>query len=163
MNIKLEVTGLKRTEHRFWTKVDKRSAAECWEWTAGRHRRGYGKYSVNRSTLPAHRVAWVLTHGEIPEGLLVCHACDNPPCVNPAHLFLGTAKDNAADRDTKGRANTPVGERSAFAKLTDSEVLAIRACAAEPLKALATRYHVSAATISRVRHNLIWKHLDAAA
>jgi hypothetical protein len=85
----------------FWAKVDVSDSASCWPWTGHRDARGYGR-TTKRSTT-AHRVAWEVTHGEIPAGLFVCHRCDNPPCCNPAHLFLGTAGDNARDMAAKGR------------------------------------------------------------
>jgi transposase-like protein len=86
---------------RFWARVVKGDG--CWEWGGARNRAGYGKIMVQRAVIPAHRFSWQLTNGPIPEGLYVLHTCDNPPCVNPAHLFVGTHSDNMADMVAKGR------------------------------------------------------------
>lgn len=76
----------------------------CWEWQAGRSSVwGYGSARVAGRTVPAHRLSWQLTYGDIPAGMVVCHACDNPPCVRPSHLFLGTQRDNIQDSLAKGR------------------------------------------------------------
>jgi len=87
----------------FWSHISKTETG-CWEWTLSRLPYGYGRVAfLGNKNQYAHRVAWILTHGDIPDGLCVCHKCDNPPCINPDHLFIGTYADNAHDRDAKGR------------------------------------------------------------
>jgi hypothetical protein len=89
---------------RFWEKVQKVDGDACWEWTGAKYANGYGEFSVRRSVAkPAHRVAWALTHGSIPDGFWVLHRCDNRKCVRPDHLFLGTAQDNSDDMWAKNR------------------------------------------------------------
>jgi hypothetical protein len=87
-------------EERFWAKV--RKGDGCWEWNAAK-RLGYGKFAYEGKVIDAHRLSWLLHFGPIPEGMLICHRCDNPPCVRPDHLFLGTRADNTHDMDAKGR------------------------------------------------------------
>jgi HNH endonuclease len=95
---------MKDTAKRFWSKVAVGAADECWPWLAGCNRKtGRGQSSLAGQSMPAPRVAWILTFGPIPEGQDVLHTCDNPPCVNPVHLFLGTDVDNAQDAIRKGR------------------------------------------------------------
>lgn len=115
---------------RFWPKVDRRGDDECWEWRGSRGVSGYGCVELpeTRRLVGAHRASWILHFGSIPDGLFVLHRCDNPPCVNPHHLFLGTHEDNMADASVKGRivASRARGERSGNARLTDAQVAEIR-------------------------------------
>lgn len=106
----------KSAEERFWSKVDNTGGpihpvlgTRCWVW-AGGLRRGYGTVVIGSLRKYAHRASWELTNGDIPEGLCVLHRCDNPPCCNPAHLFLGTVQENNADRVAKGRGRGAIGE-----------------------------------------------------
>ena len=157
---------------RFWEKVAPSSVehpllhTHCLLWNGTRSKRGYGVVQVYKShDIRAHRVAWNLTRGAIPDGMLVCHHCDNPPCVNPDHLFLGTKADNAKDMASKGRAPAQVhpermsnGEKHPLSKLTNVEALEIRD-SIELLRILAARFHVSEATISRIRNRKKWKYV----
>lgn len=127
-------------EARFWPKVQKSDG--CWVWMASRAPTGYGYFGIQtrrgigeaRRSAGAHRIAWMLLRGAIPDGLCVLHNCpggDNPSCVNPAHLFLGTQLDNIQDRERKGRSasgsiRASRGEKNGFSKLTTDEVLRMR-------------------------------------
>lgn len=112
---------MRSLEERFWSKVDK--SGSCWLWKASCYPTGYGAFGSEK-VQRAHRVAWELTFGKIPDGLYVLHHCDNPPCVNPNHLWLGTQADNLADMVKKGRAI--YGEAIGNSKLTTGNVLRIR-------------------------------------
>lgn len=142
---------------RFWVKVDKNGPSGCWLWTAHRNSLGYGKFSTkDKFGLLAHRVSWELINGPIAHGMCVLHKCDNPPCVNPAHLWLGTRGDNTADMISKGRL--AVGRARKDAKLTDEIVDAIRK-SSEPTRRLMEKYGASRAVISNARHGRSWKHV----
>jgi hypothetical protein len=105
----LRVTPEKTIE--FWLHVSRAGALECWEWTGALTRGGYGQMSLNKRPVGAHRVAYAITYGEVPPRLCVMHSCDNPPCVNPAHLSLGTHRENILDARAKGRLFTAHGPR----------------------------------------------------
>lgn len=112
-----------RRVENFWAKVDK--SGECWNWTAFKSK-GYGYIQCGQgNSVRAHRFSWVLHNGEIPEGMLVCHKCDNPSCVRPDHLFLGTPLDNVVDMLSKGRNVSCPGISNGSSKLTPEQVRAI--------------------------------------
>lgn len=143
---------------RFWSKVDKRGPNDCWEWKAGRHTQGYGLFWFEGTTHRAHR----LVMGE-PK-LHVLHTCDNPPCCNPNHLFLGTDADNMEDKVLKGRARGggPKGEGDPNSKLTNEDVRFIRTRYAKggiTYRQLAARFGVHHSVIYKVITKQTWKNV----
>lgn len=150
---------------RFWDKVDIRGDDECWLWQAERTPAGYGTFYINRHNKhPAHRAAYRMVNGRIPHKHFVCHRCDNPPCVNPAHLFTGTQKDNMEDMVVKGRhrKGPPIkGEANKMAKATDDVVRAIRreSVAGAARDALQRKYGLSKATVHRIIRREAWQHV----
>jgi hypothetical protein len=177
---------------RFWAKVDKTDS--CWLWTAAKGRNGYGLFTNGAGRLvPAHRFIWEVTYGEIPKGVMVCHNCpsgDNPSCVNPAHLWLGTHQANMVDRNMKGRAASGErhvsrthpevlmrgdthyartqperlarGERHGMTPLTSEQVRTIRTdyAAGASAVALGQRYGVDRTTIHNIVTRKTWAHVE---
>jgi HNH endonuclease len=154
---------------RFWAKVIQNGPTHpilgtaCWDWTGSKNSFGYGHIQVNHRLVPAHRFSYELHYGPIPNGLFVCHHCDNPPCTNPLHLFLGNASDNSKDAADKGRLIPPhhVGSAHPQAKLTDRDVLEIRRRAGDgenPLD-IARDFDVHFGTIYRVINRATWTHI----
>lgn len=147
-------------ESRFWSKVSRLGPDECWEWRASRI---YGDMPYGRFSRPggkhvyAHRYSYELHHGPIPERQLVLHRCDNPGCVNPAHLFVGTHQDNVDDMESKGRAHREWGN-----KLTEQNVIDIRnrySLGGIIMKDLAQEYGVSMVTIISIVKRRTWRHI----
>jgi len=134
---------------------------DCVEWGGYIDRDGYGQFGVNGAPKLAHRVAWVIANGDIPNNLLVCHTCDNPKCVNVAHLFLGTHKDNMKDMANKGRSDDQRGEANNSAKLTGEDIKAIR-LDTRSLRVIAEAYRVSHVAIYKVKAFKTWQHVPAA-
>jgi hypothetical protein len=130
----------------------------CWEWEGRKNQDGYGEFDLDKS-FRAHRVSYELFRGEIPPELNVCHSCDNPSCVNPDHLWLGTQLENNQDRHKKGRSKGGSGKGFDHnqSKLTPEQVRAIRFSTA-PLAHFAEEFNVSLATVSRVRNNKVYKN-----
>ena len=142
-------------EERFWSKVLKQGSEECWEWLASKSKLGYGQIGFNGKVTEAHRVAYLLTHGEIPEGLHVRHKCDNRACCNPSHLELGNHQDNMNDMASRGRA-----KKQSKRKLTKEQansVLSDRQ-SGMTLRALAKKYSVSKGVIDGIVYG--WRYVD---
>jgi hypothetical protein len=155
---------------RFWSKIDKErsqifyNGTRCWEWTGAPTHNGYGRFPLRSGTIRAHRVAYELDYGDIPDGLFVLHHCDNRLCCHPLHLFLGTQQNNMDDMAEKGRSTA--GEKHANHKLTDSQVAEIRRSygfwgkGGETSTALAKEFGVNQTQISSIVGGKTWKHLD---
>lgn len=175
----------KNNAERFWKRVDKNGTTPahkpdigpCWLWTGAKDNKGYGVTTFEWKYMTAHRAAYMFHHGNLEGAEFVCHHCDNPPCVNPEHLFLGTNRDNTADKVSKQRQSR--GEKHSKAilpgrkrgeahyshKLTEQNVLEIRKLWAEskiPLEQLAVRFGVSYGTLERAARGTSWKHLPKA-
>lgn len=136
----------------FWARVDRKGDDECWLWKGAVHnRKGYGYMRVMGRNLLAHRMAYVISSGSLPDlSLKVCHRCDVPACCNPKHLFLGTYAENNRDRHNKGR--TVIGEGNGKAKLDEARVLEIRerAAASESTADLAAEFGVARRTVQYI-------------
>lgn len=135
----------------------------CIEWQGKTYDSGYGKITVKGKTCRAHRVAYEAFIGPIPAGLCVLHTCDNPPCINPAHLWTGTNTDNLKDMARKGRGrNGTFGELHGSAKVTEARVREIRGLYAVgdvSFRELAERFGLSESTVVRMVNRLTWKHV----
>ncbi len=134
----------------FWAKVDRRGPGECWPWIGSRIPNGYGQVKYHGQAYTAHDLAYILTNGPIPSGMLVMHSCDNPPCCNPAHLSAGTNLDNSRDMVKKNRHINICGERHWNAKLTDEQVRTIRKDIRRPC-IVAKEYGVSPTHVSYLK------------
>ena len=152
-------------EARFWSKVDKRSPSECWEWQGARqgNKWNYGRLTAGGRWFTAHRFSWEIANGPRPQGAVIRHTCDNPPCVNPAHLVIGTLADNTRDMHERGRAGDTAlrGTRNHAAKLTPDDVRHLRADRDKGMSwtALGAKYGVdrSTARSAALGHN--WRNL----
>lgn len=142
---------------RFLAKVLK--SDDCWLWIGARYRNGYGAFNIGGRNQCAQRAAWILFVGLIPDGTFVLHRCDNPPCVNPEHLFLGTPKDNTQDMVQKGRSTA--GEKHRLAKLTAENVFEIRSLHANGhvQRRIAEQFNVSYPTVNNIIKRKSWQSI----
>jgi len=152
-------------EERFWRFVDKKEESKCWEWLGQRLSNGYGRISLGAKSLGsegAHRVSWKLFNkADIPEGMFVMHKCDNPSCVNPHHLSIGTPKENTQDMIAKGRKRTvsPKGEGNGKSLLNEEQVRLIRSSTLSHA-AIARELGVSPNCVRGVRIGRTWTHIQ---
>ena len=161
---------MRTTEQRFFIKVDKQSTlhpyspelGNCWHWKGFKNRQGYGEFFFNGKKRSAHRCSWRIFNGEIPDGLFVCHSCDNPSCVNPSHLFIGSAKDNSRDMVLKGRQPHQRGELCGRAKLKNHQVIEIRRrynFGGTTMRKLASEFGVACSKICYIVNRKYWNHI----
>ena len=144
---------------RFWSNVKMSSLFDCWTWQRAKTKAGYGVTTNKRKLFYAHRLSWEINFGEIPKDLCVLHKCDNPPCVNPAHLFIGTRADNAKDKIEKGRQ--PRGENVGGSILDKGDVLQIRKLRREgwKVKRIAAHFNVKPKHIEQIIYRQSWRHI----
>lgn len=153
---------------RFWAKVERGEEDDCWEWVGSKSGPGYGTMGIPKDetgyrTGLAHRLSFMLAHGleAIEDGMFVCHHCDNPSCVNPKHLFLGTNGDNVRDLVSKGRHRPRRGETNPQAKLTGDQVRQIRSLFEEGVSKseLSRTFNVSHMHIRNILDRKKWNHI----
>ncbi len=161
---RLEV--FERTVGRFWSKVDRSEVEGCWIWQGtialpNKCGQRYGSFGFTEDgksvAYRAHRFAWMLCNGEIPDDMVIMHSCDVPLCVNPNHLKAATQAENVADRDAKGR--TARGENHGASKLTDMQAKFIKR-SSKPTQVLANRFGVHYTTVMKIKQGVNWAHVN---
>jgi hypothetical protein len=151
------------TRERFAKFLRPNKETGCVEWDGARHRQGYGQFYFEGKIVLAHRASWAMYHGSMPTpAQKVCHRCDNPCCVNPEHLFLGTQRDNALDCVAKGRARRArlTGEKNGVARFTDDQVRDIHRDQ-RMYREIASDYGVAESTIGMIKRGHNWHHIYA--
>lgn len=147
---------------KIWITLESRflidSETGCWLWTRGIGKAGYGAVKIGGKQYGAHRLSYVNFKGEIPNGMHVCHTCDTRHCINPDHLFAGTARDNMQDKVRKGRGNAPAGLKHGQAKINPEAVRHIRAAKCT-LRELACQFGLSEGQIGKIRRGERWRHV----
>lgn len=138
-------------EQRFWEKVNKQSENGCWEWTAGTYTSGYGSFSLNGKSVRSHRLSAEWAGLILTESSVICHRCDNPLCVNPEHLFVGSQSDNMLDKVNKGKS-----PQRLIRHLTDDEVRMVRVMKGQQ-KDIADHFGVGVSVIADIQHNRTYK------
>ena len=139
--------------NRFWSKVDAAPADCCWEWLASKSTRGYGQFRYQAKVWRSHRVAYQLAKGDIPQGLLVRHTCDNRLCCNPSHLILGTCQDNSDDMVERGGQIKAKGEANNNAKFTDEQIRQVF-LAKGTCRQIAKQFNISPAQVSYIKRRI---------
>jgi HNH endonuclease len=147
-------------EKRFWSKVNKKEPDDCWEWISYKFSNGYGAIKVDGQNVGAHRISYKLNVGD-PKDLHVCHKCDNPSCVNPKHLFLGTNLENTQDRNRKNRQAKPMGILHPNVKLSEQDIIDIREKINQgrTQRSIAKDYGISQQQVCAINTKKAWKHL----
>ena len=147
------------SKQKFWSKTDKRSDNECWLFLGAKDKDGYGQFwdGDNQIMTRSHSFSAKIHFGVIPKNMCVCHKCDNPSCVNPNHLFLGTALDNQKDKMAKNRHAK--GESQGHSKLTNEQISQIRSRANDDYKVLCSEFNIVPSTVYRIWHKESWKHI----
>jgi len=144
---------------RFWEKVDVSDPCVCWEWNAAKHGKGYGAITIDSKVWLSHRVSWIIHYGDIPDGMFICHHCDNRSCVNPTHLFLGDNSANMLDMYEKGRGDTrPRGTQTWTSKLTEEDVVDIF-YDPDSSRVIAKKYGIAHSGVSNIKSGKSWKHV----
>lgn len=152
---RLKISGTE--QERFIRSFKVNGLTGCWEWSSYRDKDGYGTISLNYKSVRAHRYSYEFHSGKSANGFLVCHSCDNPGCVNPDHLFIGSAKDNTHDMINKNR-DTIIGEKNCKAKLKDQDIINIRN-SNKTTKELMVIYGLTKHSINNIKAKRTWKHL----